>query len=73
MMEKQISKKKLERMAISGGNFAKPGQRREGTDFTVDTLKKLLTDDVNLLERADSDAHDKVRYQITTLCIKITP
>lgn len=66
MMEKQISKKKLERMAISGGNFAKPGQRREGTDFTVDTLKKLLTDDVNLLERADSDTHDKVNITLNS-------
>ena len=30
MMEKQMSKKKLERMAISGGNFAKPGQQVSG-------------------------------------------
>jgi hypothetical protein len=67
MMEKQISKKKLERMAISGGNFSKPGQRREGTDFTVETLKKLLTDDVNLLERADSSINDKVSWTLLLL------
>lgn len=57
MMEKQISKKKLERMAISGGNFARPGQRRDGggsgSAFTVDVLQQLLADDVNLDERAE--------------------
>ena len=59
-MEKQISKKKLERMAISGGNFAAPGQRRG--DFTVDDLKGLLTDDVKLDEHAESDGpSEKVR------------
>jgi len=61
MMEKQISKKKLERMAISGGNFAKPGQRREGTNFTLETLKQLLTDDVNLEERAENKHSDKLQ------------
>jgi len=33
--KKQISKKKLERMTESGGNFAKPGQLREGSEFTM--------------------------------------
>jgi ATP-dependent DNA helicase len=57
MMEKQISKKKLERMAISGGNFARPGQRRDGEGavggFTVDVLQQLLADDVKLNARAE--------------------
>ena len=59
MMEKQISKKKLERMAISGGNFAKPGQRRE-EDFTAETLKALLADDVKLEDRAEDVQTDKL-------------
>jgi len=58
MMEKQISKKKLERMAISGGNFAAPGARRK--DFTVDDLKGLLCDDVKLEERAENENSDKL-------------
>jgi hypothetical protein len=66
MMEKQISKKKLERMAISGGNFARPGQRRDGDGsagaFTVDVLQQLLADDVNLDERAE-DAVRGGRFQ----------
>lgn len=60
MMEKQISKKKLERMAIQGGNFAKPGQRREASSFTAETLKSLLTDDVKLDERSEEAATDKL-------------
>ncbi len=39
-------------MAISGGNFAKPGSRREG-EFTIETLKQLLSDDVRLEERSE--------------------
>jgi len=55
LMEKQFSKKKLERMAIQGGNFTRPGQRRDGS-FTVDTLKNLLDDDVaNIQERASAE------------------
>ena len=61
MMEKQISKKKLERMAISGGNFAKPGQRREGEAFTVDVLQHLLSDDVKLDERAEDAVSPRPR------------
>jgi len=60
MMEKQISKKKLERMAIQGGNFAKPGQRREASSFTVETLKSLLQDDVKLDERSEEANTDKL-------------
>ena len=41
--KKQISKKKLERMTVSGGNFAKPGQRREGSEFTMRRRHKCQT------------------------------
>jgi ATP-dependent DNA helicase len=60
MMEKQMSKKKLERMAISGGNFAKPGQQRTASSFTIDTLKALLANDVSEIEKR-ADADDKTQ------------
>ena len=47
MMEKQISKKKLERLTISGGDFRKAGVRSESTNLTINKLRKLLEDDVN--------------------------
>lgn len=50
MMRRQISKKKLERLAIEGGEFSKAGQRatrRKG--LTLEDLKRLLTDDVRRL------------------------
>eukprot|EP00617_Octactis_speculum_P012192 CAMPEP_0185778214 /NCGR_PEP_ID=MMETSP1174-20130828/91865_1 /TAXON_ID=35687 /ORGANISM="Dictyocha speculum, Strain CCMP1381" /LENGTH=747 /DNA_ID=CAMNT_0028466847 /DNA_START=43 /DNA_END=2289 /DNA_ORIENTATION=- len=55
MMEKQISKKKLERMAITGGNFSRPGQRNK-TKMSLESLKALLADDVSDLQgRADAE------------------
>jgi ATP-dependent DNA helicase len=45
MMEKQISKKKLERMAITGGDFRKAGSRSRG-EVTFQTLTNLLQDDI---------------------------
>lgn len=50
MMKKQLSKKKLERLAIQGGDFRKAG-RREGKAVTVDDLRKLLEDDVRGIHR----------------------
>ena len=41
MMEKQISKKKLERMAIVGGDFRKAGSRSKG-EFKTEALNELL-------------------------------
>merc|ERR1712157_124839 len=49
MMEKQISKKKLERMAIVGGDFRKAGLRSRGS-FDHQTLKSLLSDDIKDLQ-----------------------
>merc|ERR1712032_187733 len=45
MMEKQISKKKLERMTITGGDFRKAGSRTSG-DMSFQALNKLLEDDI---------------------------
>ena len=55
-MEKQISKKKLERMCVSGGNFSRPGERKGNNQLSVDQLKNLLADDVaNLEGRAEEN------------------
>ncbi|CAN0495514.1 unnamed protein product, partial [Ectocarpus sp. 12 AP-2014] len=52
MMAKQISKKKLERVAVQGGDFGKAGKRTYG-EMTVPHLRKLLEDDVeDLAKRA---------------------
>ena len=56
MMEKQISKKKLERMAVIGGDYNKAGRRSKGK-LTTDDLRNLLNDDVNIAQRI-SDAKD---------------
>jgi len=61
MMEKQLSKKKLERMAITGGDFRRAGQRTN-PDFNVDHLRNLLADDVNMAGRADNSG-DKQTHQ----------
>jgi ATP-dependent DNA helicase len=49
MMEKQISKKKLERMAIQGGDFRKAGSRSRG-EITDKALSTLLDDDIKNLD-----------------------
>merc|ERR1712087_1052469 len=54
MMEKQISKKKLERMAIVGGDFRKAGSRSRG-EFRTDQLNTLLDDDVKDLSAKGTD------------------
>lgn len=46
----QISKKKLERVAVQGGDFGKAGLRTNG-EMTVSHLRKLLEDDVEDLAK----------------------
>lgn len=50
VMEKQISKKKLDRLTISAGNFSQAGERTGGS-LTLRRLKELLEDDVKNLAR----------------------
>jgi hypothetical protein len=45
MMERQISKKKLERMTIAGGDFRRAGIRSKG-NLSFEYLSKLLESDV---------------------------
>lgn len=54
MMEKQISKKKLERMTMHGGDYAKAGARAGGGELTLARLRQLLEDDVRNLSRMTS-------------------
>ena len=54
MMEKQISKKKLERMAIVGGDFRKAGSRSKG-EFSSQALNILLKDDISDLQSKGGD------------------
>ena len=53
MMEKQISKKKLERMTIHGGDY-RQGGKRASSALTIDRLRQLLEDDVKNLNRMTS-------------------
>lgn len=52
MIKKQFSKKKLERLAIHSGDFRSVGRRRSG-QFTIEELKRMLSDDVKSLDRGD--------------------
>lgn len=54
MMEKQISKKKLERMTIAGGDFRKGG-RRSGGEINLEGLQSLLQSDIRDLEARGGD------------------
>ena len=49
-MEAQISKKKLERLSIAGGDFRKAGRRSQG-EMTTEKLRELLKDDVHNIQR----------------------
>jgi ATP-dependent DNA helicase len=47
MMERQLSKKKLEKLTIHGGDYRKAGERW-GKEMTISTLRRLLSDEVNV-------------------------
>ena len=57
MMEKQVSKKKLERMTIAGGDFRRAGRRSRG-DFDADALGSLLKSDIKDLNAKGGDVED---------------
>jgi ATP-dependent DNA helicase len=57
MMEKQVSKKKLERMTIAAGDFRKAGRRSEG-DMTWEKLQGLLESDIKDLQARGEDVED---------------
>jgi ATP-dependent DNA helicase len=57
MMKKQLSKKKLERLTIHGGDFRRAG-RRQGS-VSIEDLRKLLEDDVRSIVKKDTAGEDK--------------
>lgn len=57
MMEKQVSKKKLERMTIAGGDFRKAGRRSRG-DINADQLAALLQSDIKDMYAKGGDVED---------------
>lgn len=60
MMEKQISKKKLERMTIAGGDFRRAGSRSRG-DMTFEHLSSLLQSEIDLNAKGTIDVeHVKI-------------
>ncbi|GKY91643.1 hypothetical protein MPSEU_000136200 [Mayamaea pseudoterrestris] len=57
MMEKQVSKKKLERMTIAGGDFRRAGRRTQG-DFTFESLNMLLSSEIKDMHSKGADVED---------------
>jgi ATP-dependent DNA helicase len=57
MMEKQVSKKKLERMTIAGGDFRRAGRRTLG-DFTFENLNMLLSSEIKDMHSKGADVED---------------
>jgi hypothetical protein len=51
MMAKQISKKKLERLTVIGGDYRRAGERAADSQLTLAKLRQLLEDDVKNLTR----------------------
>ena len=56
-MEKQMSKKKLERMTIAGGDFRKAGRRSQG-EITLDHLQNFLQSDVKDMNAKGGDVEN---------------
>jgi ATP-dependent DNA helicase len=54
MMEAQMSKNKLARMAIAGGDFRKAGVRSKG-EFSAENLSLMLQDDIKDLQAKGGD------------------
>lgn len=57
MMEKQVSKKKLERMTIAAGDFRKAG-KRSTEDITFEKLQSFLASDVKDLSTKGEDVEN---------------
>jgi len=57
MMEKQMSKKKLERMTIAGGDFRKAGSRSRG-ELSFEQLENLLQSDIKDINAKGGDVEN---------------
>mmetsp|Transcript_14172 Transcript_14172/g.39221 ORF Transcript_14172/g.39221 Transcript_14172/m.39221 type:complete len:831 (-) Transcript_14172:130-2622(-) len=58
MMEKQISKKKLERMTIAGGDFRKAGRTQSKNGISFQHLTNLLQSDIKDLSEKGGDVEN---------------
>ena len=56
MMKKQLSKKKLERLTMRGGDYRKAGRREGRQQISLNDLRSLLEDDVKNLSRMETKA-----------------
>jgi hypothetical protein len=56
MMRKQMSKRKLERLTMQGGDYRKAGRREGQQHVTLQELRALLEDDVKSLHRREQGA-----------------
>lgn len=56
MMKKQLSKKKLERLTMQGGDYRKAGRREGRQQISLNDLRSLLEDDVKNLSRMETKA-----------------
>lgn len=63
MLEKQVSKKKLERLTIHGGDYRQAGKRMS-SNLTISKLRQLLQDDVKNLSNRQS-SQDAVETQLS--------
>ena len=71
MMEKQISKKKLERLAIVGGDFSRVlskhlDEKKRSGGMSLSRLRRLLEDDVRNLKRMSKGMGIKELVDTTT-------
>ena len=57
MMKKQMSKKKLERLTMQGGDYRKAGRREGQQQVSLGELRALLEDDVKNLHRREQQQH----------------
>ncbi len=63
MMERQLSKKKLEKLTIHGGDYRKAGERW-GKEMTLSTLRRLLSDEVNVSRMSNNNVDSNVDIDI---------
>ena len=64
MMERQLSKKKLEKLTIHGVDYRKAGERW-GKEMTLSTLRRLLSDEVNVSRMSNNNLDSNVDIDIS--------
>ena len=65
VMERQLSKKKLEKLTIHGGDYRKAGERW-GKEMTISTLRRLLSDEVNVSRMSNHNSSNNLEDGVGT-------